>query len=411
MNLYSIFSVLITLIVAITYLNARFIKMQTTSAIMISSLLISLVLLLLSKFDITHIETRVEQMIDGLHFHDLLINGMLSFLLFAGALTIDSTTLKNQRWEIFTLASIGTVISVFVVAVLTYYMLSLLGLPLPFNYCILFGALISPTDPIAVLAMLTSMRAPKKLKVIIAGESLFNDGVGIIIFITAYQFTFSSAHPSLHGAMFLFTQKALGGLTYGAILGWLGNYLIRNISDHKLHILITVAITTGGYSLTQLLNISGPLAMVVAGMLIGNACRLKPPTNFSYQILEGFWEVIDELLNALLFLLIGFEILLIRYYTGEIIACLFSILLGLLARTIIIAIPMHFFKRIRRYPPQTTKILIWGGLRGGLAVALALSLPQNHFRDLILGMTYAIVVFAIIVQGTTIKSLVKRSLQ
>ncbi len=411
MNTYFVLAFLLTLAIAIAYLNACFIKMQTTTAIMIGSLLISLVLLILSKSNITHLEVRAEQIISGLDFYDLLMDVMLSFLLFAGSLTIDLSSFKNQRWEIFMLASIGTVVSIFFVAILTYYALALLHSPLPFNYCVLFGALISPTDPIAVLAMLTSMNAPKKLKVIIAGESLFNDGVGIVIFITAYQFTFGSTHPTLHGTIFLFIQQALGGLIYGAIIGWLGNYLIRRVSDYKLHILITVAITTGGYGLTQLLNISGPLAMVVAGMLIGNSFHIRLPSNFSYQTLKVFWEIIDELLNVLLFLLIGFEILLIRYDMHAMIACLLGIPLVLLVRTIIVAVPMYFFKQIRSYPPQTTKILIWGGLRGGLAIALALSLPQNHFRDLILSMTYAIVVFAIVIQSTTISGLVKRSLQ
>jgi len=411
MSIYYIFSILITVAIIIAYLNYHLIKMQTTSAILVGSLLLSLVLLGLNKLGIPHFEVQIAQLTTRLHFHDLLINGMLSFLLFAGALTIDWQAFKSQRWEIFTIASLGTIASTFIVATLSYYILQLLQLPLPFKYCILFGALISPTDPIATLATVKNLRAPKKLEVIIAGESLFNDGVGIVIFITAYQFVFGGIQPSLHSITILFAQEALGGLAYGWILGWLGSYLIRSVGDHKLRILITIAIVTGGYTVAQLLEISGPLAMVVAGMFVGNACRTSKTNEASFETLANFWEIIDEILNALLFLLLGFEVLIIYNDAHQLLICLIGIPLVLLARSITIIAPMAFFRRIRKYPPNTVKILIWGGLRGGLAVALALALPQSHYRDLILNMTYAIVLFAILIQSTTLKSLVKRSLE
>ena len=411
MNIYSTLSILTTTAIAIAYLNYRLVKLQTTSAIMVGSLVLSLILLALNKLGISHLEPHIEHLVARLHFHNLLMNGMLSFLLFASSLTIDWQAFKKKRWEIFTLASVSTIASTFIVAISIYFILNWFQIALPFKYCILFGALISPTDPIAVLAMVTTMRAPKKLEVIIAGESLFNDGVGIVIFITAYQFAFASNHPTLHSTAILFAQEALGGLAYGGLLGWFGTYLIRSVSDHKLRILITVGIVTGGYTLAQFLKISGPLAMVVAGMLVGNACRTTTPEDLSYKILEGFWEIVDEILNALLFLLIGFEILVMSHYFNQLLLGLISIPLVLLVRSITVLIPMSIFKRTRHYPPQTVKILIWGGLRGGLAVALALSLPPNHYRDLILIMTYTIVIFAILIQSTTVKRLVKRSLE
>ena len=412
MNLYIAFSFLITIAIAFAYINFRFIKMQTTSAIMVGSISLSFLLLLLDKFGLSQIDLRIEHLVGRLHFHDLLINGMLSFLLFAGALTINWRDFKQQRWEIFVLAIFSTLASAFLIAWLGFTLFNWVGISLPFKYCLLFGALISPTDPIAVLAMLTDMKAPKKLAVIIAGESLFNDGVGIVIFISAYQVIFAKAAPTLHSTLILFSQQTLGGLAYGFILGFLSNYLMRGINDHKLQVLLTIAIVTGGYALAGYLAVSGPLAMVVTGIMVGNACRNNRDTNeVPYQVLEGFWEIIDELLNAILFLLIGFEILLMAHHTHQFFACLLAIPLVLLVRAVTVFLPMQFFKKKRKYPADTVNILIWGGLRGGLAVALALSIPENSYRDLILSMTYAIVLFAILIQGTSITWLVNRSIK
>ena len=412
MNTYLAFSLLITIAIGIAYINFRFIKMQTTSAIMVGSITLSFLLLLLDKFGLSQFDLKMEHIVARLHFHDLLINGMLSFLLFAGALTINWRDFKRQRWEIFVLAIFSTLASAFLVAWLSYLLLNGLGVQIPFKYCFLFGALISPTDPIAVLAMLTDMKAPKKLAVIIAGESLFNDGVGIVIFITIYQIVFSGTTPTVHSTLILFSQQALGGLAYGFALGFSCNYLMRGISDNKLQILLTIAVATGGYAFANYIKVSGPLAMVVAGIMVGNACRGNSNDDeVSYQVLEGFWEIIDELLNAILFLLIGFEMLMMSHHIHQVFACLLAIPLVLVVRAITVALPMQLFKRKRTYPADTVNILIWGGLRGGLAVALALSIPNNSYRDLILSMTYAIVLFAILIQGTSVKFLVNRSLK
>lgn len=407
MSIYLSLSICISIAIAFTYLNARFVKMQTTSAIMVGSIGLSFILIILDKLGISRFDIQIEDIVSNLHFHNLLINGMLSFLLFAGGLTINWQDFKRERWEIFTLAIFGTLASTVLIAGAVYYLLNLMNIALPFGYCMLFGALISPTDPIAVLAMLTNLKAPKKLSVIIAGESLFNDGVGIVIFITAYQIVFGSKAPTFTETALLFGQQAIGGIIYGALLGYGYTFLIRGLSDIKLHILLTIAIATGGYALAHVLGLSGPLAMVVAGIIIGNTHHKIPHP--AQQLMYDFWEIIDELLNAILFLLIGFEILLMRHYYHEFFAIAIAIPLVLLVRTIIVIIPMEFFKRKQHFPKNTTSILIWGGLRGGLAVALALSLPRNIHRDLILSMTYAIVLFSIIVQGTSIKGLVKRA--
>jgi CPA1 family monovalent cation:H+ antiporter len=408
-NIYTILTIFLTIAIALAYLNAKFIKMQTTSAIMVGSMALSLLLLVLNRLGISQYEQHFEHIVSKLHFHDLLMNGMLSFLLFAGALTIDWPHFKKQKWEIFVLSSLSTIASVILVSVGSYYLLGWLNFPLPYSYCLLFGALISPTDPIAVLSIVTSMKAPKSIETIIAGESLFNDGVGIVIFVTAYQIAFSTAVPTIHEVALLFIQQAIGGIAYGVLLGWGAYHLIKQTKDSKLQILITIAVTTGGYSIAQILNISGPLAMVVAGIFIGNACRTSAVSAQTYKIIGDFWETIDQVLNALLFLLIGFEVLLMTYHKYGVLVCVLSIILVLAVRAITVSLPITLFKLKKRYPPGMTPLLIWGGLRGGLAVALALALPDNHYRDLILSMTYAIVVFAILVQSTTIKGLIHKS--
>jgi CPA1 family monovalent cation:H+ antiporter len=408
MDIYLSLSICISLAIAFTYINARYIKMQTTSAIMVGSIALSLIVVVLDKLGISRYDIQMEHLLISLDFHNLLINGMLSFLLFAGGLTINWHEFKQQRWEIFTLSIFSTLASALLIAAAIYYLLNWFGVNISFEYCMLFGALISPTDPIAVLAMLADLRAPKKLEVIIAGESLFNDGVGIVIFLTAYQVVFADHSPTVHGTLLLFIRQSLGGIGYGILLALLCIYLIRTVKDIKLHILLTIGLTTGGYALAHYLGISGPLAMVVAGIMIGNAYRRLNPD--PQQLLYDFWEIVDELLNAILFLLIGFEILVMRHHADQIIVCMLAIPLVLVVRAITVIIPMQYFRKNNQYPRYTRSILIWGGLRGGLAVALALSLPHSDNRDLILSMTYAIVLFAILIQGTTIKALVKRSI-
>lgn len=243
----------------------------------------------------------------------------------------------------------------------------------------------------------------------VEGESLFNDGVAIVIFLTIYQVSFTHTAPTLANTSILFLKQAIGGSIYGFGLGLIGAYLIKPLSDHKIAIFITLAMTTGAYTLAQSIGISGPLAMVVAGIVLGHYLRSPTMGTQRHQRLKDFWEMLDEILNALLFLLIGFEILQIHYTDKSITAALMAIPVVLLIRWLTVALPMHFFKRRKKYHPYTTSILVWGGLRGGLAVALALALPASIERNIILSMTYAVVAFALIVQGISIKPLVEKS--
>ena len=406
MILFTILSYIFTLAVMLSYLNARFVKMQTTTAVMTGSLILSLLLLLIGRLHFLDLVHPLSHLLRQIDFHALLLDGMLSFLLFAGALTIDINQLRRFKWEIGVLASIATLASALIIGFGSFYLLSWLNFSIPLVYCLLFGALISPTDPIAVLAMFKELKAPDGLDTCVAGESLFNDGVGIVIFLSLYEVAFSGNPITFSAVSSLFLHEAVGGILYGLGLGLLAYWLIKPIDNHKIEILTTLAVATGGYALAQAMNISGPLAMVVAGIFIGNNGHNFNMSKRTRENLDNFWELIDEILNVILFVLIGLELLVINLNTKTLLAGLLGIGLVLGTRFLTVGIPISLFKLKKRYKPYTIRILVWGGLRGGLAVALALALPSGPERDVILTLTYAVVVFTIIVQGLTIKPLI-----
>ena len=408
MNTYNLASIILTLAVLIGFVNQKYIKMQSTIAIMVSSLVLSILLIILHNTLLSGWVRQTEHLLLKTNFHSLLMNGMLGFLLFAGSLTVDFDAIKANRFEIGLLASLGTVLSTFLIAIIIYFLLPLLYLELPFSYCLLFGALISPTDPIAVLATFRKIGVPKNLTACLAGESLFNDGVGIVIFVILYQFIFLHVPFTWKNLTLTFFQQTLGGIFYGMVLGITIYQLIRMTKDIHTTILLSIMVATGGYSLALFLNISGPLAMVISGMYIGNKLRHKAKEQYLSQALILFWEVIDELLNLILFLLMGFELLALNTKIIPLLVVVIAIPFVLIVRLITVAIPMRFLKTTSRYP-NAIILLTWGGLRGGLALALALSLPNSYNRDLILAMTYGVVAFAVIVQGLTIKPLAKLS--
>ncbi len=406
MDSYTLISIIVTLAVIFGYLNHRFIKMQPTIAIMTGSLILSLLLQFSSYFGFTNLEARTESLLMQTDFRSLLLNGLLSFLLFAGALTINTATLRKYRWEIIALATFSTIFSTIAVGICSYYILAALSLNIPFIYCLLFGALISPTDPIAVLSTFKKLGAPKDISACVAGESLFNDGVGIVIFTVLLQLalTQDSVTPLLVSKLFL--TKAVGGMIFGAILGYLARWLIKPVQETKIIILVTLAIVTGGYHLAEFIQVSGPLAMVVAGLLTASCLENKKQQHSN--ALKEFWEIIDEILNAILFLLIGFELLLIKFTANQWLCIILVLSAILIIRFISVSIPIALFRQKRRYSKHFIKTLTWGGLRGGLAVALALTLPPSDIRDQILVLTYSAVAFAVIVQGLSIKTLIKR---
>ncbi|TNH02145.1 sodium:proton antiporter [Testudinibacter sp. TR-2022] len=419
MGIYTYICFLSALSILIGFITSKISdRIQSTIAISAAAMVGSLILLVSGKlgwFSIENIATGVMQQID---FKSFLLNGILGFLLFAGALGIKLPILKDQKWEITIFALFSTLASTFIIGGFIYFAALLIGLPISFIYCVLFGALISPTDPIAVLAIIKNLRAPKRLSMQVEGESLFNDGVGLVIFVTIFTVAFGGAEPTFGGIFELFMHEAIGGIIFGFILGLVAHWLISATDDGSMEILLTLTIPTAGFILANAMGVSGALAMVVAGIMIGNWTRNKGFSEQSQRYLDHFWEMIDHFLNSLLFLLIGLALLLINISWQSFLLMLLAIPICLAARYLSLWVPYVALSRFRTYNPYTLKIMTWGGLRGGLALAMALSIPaqtamigetQLDVRDVILVMTYAVVMFSILVQGLTIEKMIQQA--
>jgi len=401
-------AMLITLSALFSYINHRFIGLPTTIGVMLIALLLSLVLTLSGKLGFTHLEEVAERALLGVDFDETLMQGMLSFLLFAGALHVDLGDLRQHKWLITLLATIGVLLSTAIVGLLSWVVLDWLGIGIPLIYCLLFGALISPTDPIAVMSTLKRVGIAKSLEAKIAGESLFNDGVGVVVFLVIAGLAMNPGDVSFGSAALLFLQEAVGGAVFGLGVGYASYLMLRSVDNYQVEVLITLALVLGGYALASALHLSGPIAIVVAGLLIGNRGRALAMSDQTREHLDMFWELVDEVLNAVLFLLIGLEVLILEYTPEYLIAGMLMIPVVLLARTISVGLPVSLLKLRREFSPHVVKILVWGGIRGGISVALALSLPPGSMRDVIVAITYVVVVFSIIVQGLTIGKLAKR---
>jgi CPA1 family monovalent cation:H+ antiporter len=410
MSISEILSITIMLAAIFAYINHRVIKWPPTIGIMVLSLGTSILLAALGKFH-PFLSNKALQLASSIDFQDVLMNFMLSFLLFAGAIHIDADKLKKELWPVLALSTIGIVISTTLVGCATWYLFQLFHLPAQFIYCLLFGALISPTDPIAVLAILKEAKIPASLELKISGESLFNDGVAVVVFITLLDAARSGVSAiDIADIGKLFLQEAVGGLLFGAVLGYIGYYALRSIDDYKVEVLITLAIVMGGYFIAGHLHVSGPLAMVVAGIITGNKVKDEALSKISRDYLGKFWELIDEILNAVLFLLIGLEMLIIKINITVLIIGGISVLVVLLARGLSVLFPILLLRYKIRFEKHTVAIMTWGGLRGGLSVALALSLGPEMHRDEFVLITYVIVVFSILVQGLTIGGFTRRLL-
>ncbi|OJW14813.1 sodium:proton antiporter [Mucilaginibacter sp. 44-25] len=408
MDTREIITITIVLAAAFAYINHRIIKWPPTIGIMALSLISSIALVFLGNSRWL-LSTKALQLANSVDFQDVLMNFMLSFLLFAGAIHIDAGKLKRERWPVLLLATIGILISTFVVGGLTWVLFTLFHISVPFIYCLLFGSLISPTDPIAVMGILKEAKIPSSLEVKIAGESLFNDGVAVVIFISIAQIARSAGgNFTAMDIGRLFLQEAIGGLIFGALLGYIGFLALRSIDDYKVEVLITLAIVMGGYTLASHLHISGPLAMVVAGIITGNKSKELGMSDQTRDYLGKFWHLVDEILNAVLFLFIGLEMLIIKINPTVMLIGAISIVTVLLARWISVIIPVSLLKLKIKFENNAVTILTWGGLRGGISVALALSLSSNMYRDEFVLITYIIVVFSILVQGLTIGKLAKK---
>ena len=349
------------------------------------------------------IEKQWIEIVRTIDFNKTLMVGMLSFLLFAGALHVDLNELSNRKWEVLVFATLGVILSTVLVGSMTYIISGYLGLGLKFVYCLLFGALISPTDPVSVLWMLKKAGAPKSLEALIAGESLFNDGIGVVVFLTIWEAAFGMRDISFGSVSLLFAEEVIGGVLLGLSTGWVAYKLLKSIDNYQVEILITLSLVMGGYALASEVGFSGPIAVVVAGLLIGNPGRQFAMSAKTRQNLDMFWELTDEILNSLLFVLIGIELLIVQLSGRYILAGMVAILIVLFSRVISIGVPQLMFSIGKKFDFSSLKIMVWGGLRGGIAVALALSLPFGAERDVIITMTYIVVVFSILGQGLTMK--------
>ncbi len=414
MHLFVIASILIVLSALFGYINVRFLKLPNTIGLMIIAIVFTLGLFLSKYIDPTLLHFA-EELIFEIDFKTVLLDIMLGFLLFAGAMHTNFDQLKVQRWPVLLFATVGVLTSTFLVGGMSFYLFQALGFDVAFIHCLLFGALISPTDPIAVLGIMKKAGVPKKLETKIVGESLFNDGVGVVVFLTIFSIA-SGGSDGHGGSSFadiatLFGQEVIGGIIFGAGIGYLTYRLLKSIDDYEIEVMITLACVMGGYVLAHHLHLSAPLAIVVAGLIVGNdTVRDTAMSRTTEEFVDRFWELVDILLNALLFVLIGLELLVINFETSFVTAGLICILLVLLARFMSLIIPVRIFAKRLEFLPNTATLMTWGGLRGGISIALALSLSETMNRELILTVTYVVVVFSIIVQGLSIGKLAKRLL-
>ncbi|MAE63660.1 MAG: sodium:proton antiporter [Phycisphaeraceae bacterium] len=418
MNVFEITAVLLTLAALMSYFNHRVLGLPTTIGLMLLSLCLSTALIVVGQFN-EDVVKWATNLLHDMHFSEALMQGMLGLLLFAGALHVNLDDLAEQGRVIAILATVGVIVSTGIVSGVTYLIAQLLGMPVPFIFCLLFGALISPTDPIAVLGILKKLGAPKSLETKIAGESLFNDGVGVVVFLALLGFAGLDAHAEtgFGPVMMLFVKEAGGGAILGVVLGLIAYRMLKTVDKYQVEVLISLALVFGGYALATTLHFSGPIAMVLAGLLIGNHGRRFAMSAATREHLDLFWELVDEVLNAVLFVLIGLELLELTLSGRHVLAGLLAIPTVLLSRAVAVSIPLTLMRRRRSFTPHAIKLMTWGGLRGGISVALALSLRDAargadlegaNPTDLILSMTYLVVVFSILVQGLSMGWLMRR---
>ncbi len=417
MGLLEIIAVLITLAALFSYANHRWLKLPTTIGVMLIGLVVSLGLIAAGTVA-PGVQTWAEELLTSVDFNETVMHGLLGFLLFAGALHVNINDLADRKLTITLLATCGVLISTFVIGGLMWQAFRLVGLETPLIYCLLFGSLISPTDPIAVLGILKTLGVPKSLETKIAGESLFNDGIGVVVFLVFFGLAgLDPQHDHMSTAVVarLFLTEAVGGALFGMTLGLIAYKMLKSIDSYQVEVLISLALVAGGYALATRLHLSGPIAMVVAGLLIGNHGRALAMSARTREHLDTFWELIDEILNAVLFVLMGLEMIVLSFTEQYLLAGLLAIPIVLAARLFAVGLPMGVLRLAgREFTPHSVKVLTWGGLRGGISVALALSIPKIvngtalPARDLIVAVTYCVVVFSILVQGLTVGPLVRK---
>lgn len=408
MDFYNTFSIITVLAALFGYINYRFLKFPNTIGVMIIALVISLIMIIAGVADPT-LFAHTREMIRSVDFYTLVMKVMLSFLLFAGSIHIHIHDIRKERNAILAFSTFGVLLSTFIVGGLLYIVCGWMQLQIDFIHCLLFGALISPTDPIAVIGILKEANIPKSLETKISGESLFNDGVAVVIFISIFEIIQAgTANLDASDIILLFLKEAAGGILLGVVLGYGTYLLLRSIDQYKVEVMLTLALVMGGTLLASMLHVSAPLAMVMAGLVVGNKGRETGMSQVTRDYIDKFWEMVDELLNAILFLLIGMEMLVMQFTISYLVLGCIAIIIVLMARWISVSGSVLLLRNKNVFERHAIPILTWGGLRGGISVALALSVPKGDYGDLILAITYIVVLFSIIVQGLTIGRVAKR---
>ncbi len=414
LSIFELATLLLALSAAFGWLNVRWLALPHTIGLLVMGLGSSLILLLIQQIvpgvDIT---TSLQSAIGQIDFYGTIMNGLLAFLLFAGALHVDFDALRNEKWPIAFMATAGVVVSTVVVAACLWWAAGLIGIQIPFAWALVFGALISPTDPVAVLSLLKTIDVRESLKAKIAGESLFNDGVAVVAFSLLVAAAVATAgeneHPlSLWHIAELFFHEGVGGALFGLVMGWLAFRAMAAIDDHVVEVLISIAVCALTYALSLRLHVSGPIAVVVAGLLIGNQGVEFAMSEKVREYMFAFWEIVDEVLNSVLFLLIGLEVLVLTFDAAHIGLMAIAIPVVLVGRLVSVSSPLLLRPMRKSFGVGAIPVLTWGGLRGGVSVALALSLPDSDYKPLLLAATYAVVIFSIVVQGLTVKKLIAR---
>ena len=408
MNMIHLIALIFTTTALFSFINCRFLKLPTTIGLMVNSITLAIALIAIGEY-LPHSASIqwAKQTIELIKFDEVVIRGMLGVLLFAGSLHINFSDIYKDKLVIGLLATVGVVISTLLVGFTLFFILPYLSIKVPLVYCLLFGSLISPTDPIAVMSILKSIGAPRSLQTKIAGESLFNDGVAIVFFTVLSGMAIQGKDFTINTVLWLFVKESLGGAALGLLLGYLAYQLLKQIDDYITQILITIALVLMGGSIAEYLHVSSPIAAVCAGLLIGNHGRNFAMSKKSCEHLDIFWHLLDEILNSILFVLLGLEIIVLALEFKLLLAGLIAIPVVLLARYLGVAGIINMLKFTKSFRPKIVKILTWGGLRGGISIALALSLPSSEYRESILSMTFVVVIFSVLVQGLTIKRLLK----
>jgi len=407
MEFFHLFSLLIVLSASFAYINFKILKLPNSIGLMLVSLIFSLAILFAGYF-IPSFKDVIVAEISSINFSELLLEGMLSFMLFAGAIHIKYDDLKNEKLSILLFSTVSVLISTFIIGFATFYILGIFDIKVQLIHALLFGALISPTDPIAVLSILKSAKISKSLETKIAGESLFNDGVAVVVFMTLLQLAKSNVPIKAFDIIQVFGQEAIGGVLLGIAIGWFGYKLIASIDNYQVEVLITLAVVMGGYTLAYFVHVSGPLAMVAAGLITGNHGKRFGMSEITSEYIDKFWELIDVIMNALLFVLIGLELLVIQSDNRILIISLLLIVIVLITRYVSVWIPSLIIRLKEIITHRTLLILTWGGLRGGISIALALSIPNQFNKDIWVTVTFILVCFSILVQGLTINKFVKK---